>query len=751
MMSGEEPGKDSFGSASSLVSPAIASKKKPPPPPPAKKLANKVPAISPIQNGISCENAGSPQVESIPSSASTAGGPPKPAQEAKSTPTDTSSVVSSPMIIKIIKVRDSSAQTEPDREEKEKSSEPEDTAPTVNKDDASDTKTIDKETQADNDVEEVSNTAVGRIYTKDGKRLVVDESKWKPDGTVDLGLKFSVMVEKNGKSKERVFLSSKYLQKLFGRFCNRKYYPAASLQPDGMSFSEPYTPLFFHYEEMIAASEKPEQTEGFDPAQIQKALAGLRYWYEKWVLPSHETVREAIKRDSIGYNDLWAVFKPGDLLYGVDDFSQPRIYVIAATCYREGFDLTATEESVDDPMMSIFPMFESMFNTKKRFVVQAWHIDWDSSARHFIRKSAVFPIQGFGGTRRITELDHYPVQFYKGKDQDAIDELLSKVEVRGQAWKSTISTTSTSMHHDGPATEMSKDKSAVLKQQSDNNIHLNERVIADNDGWALFGSKAILPAPLMGFMDGFLGGSRKEAAIVVGGFDEAFASYDRHPPSKDFDTLQAQLCPSDLFCCSIRTMKWYRVTISNLRPIEWRREAIDSLVVDGKTKRLLRGLVEEHKKSRSQDEILSDFIPDKGCGLVIVLHGPPGVGKTLTAGKDVPDSALEFGTKHEYHRMHIRIYGEATVLDKHRRVVIGTEYRGQAGDYFRACFAVGRSPSDGRSRRSVRKTIIRKYAAERGRLRLSADVGVLSRNPLLDNEPSGNNGHRFPISRLVGN
>lgn len=88
-----------------------------------------------------------------------------------------------------------------------------------------------------------------------------------------------------------------------------------------------------------------------------------------------------------------------------------------------------------------------------------------------------------------------------------------------------------------------------------------------------------------------------EGSIVFGSFDDDHSSCDKHPLSEDFDQLQAWTCLSDLYCCAIRTMTWYRATVSNLTKIEWTREAMDSLVMDNMAnKTLLRGLVEEHKE-----------------------------------------------------------------------------------------------------------------------------------------------------------
>ena len=77
--------------------------------------------------------------------------------------------------------------------------------------------------------------------------------------------------------------------------------------------------------------------------------------------------------------------------------------------------------------------------------------------------------------------------------------------------------------------------------------------------------------------------------------------------------------------------------ISNLVSPE---EAFDDLVIDPAHKRLVQALVKTHARgahapgktfSKTQDEYQADIVRGKGRGLIILLHGPPGVGKTSTA------------------------------------------------------------------------------------------------------------------------
>jgi len=71
---------------------------------------------------------------------------------------------------------------------------------------------------------------------------------------------------------------------------------------------------------------------------------------------------------------------------------------------------------------------------------------------------------------------------------------------------------------------------------------------------------------------------------------------------------------------------WGMSHVNDIRDIKYQENAYDYLVLDSKKKNIVKGLVTSHGNSN-----LVDFIDKKGLGLVFLLYGPPGVGKTLTA------------------------------------------------------------------------------------------------------------------------
>lgn len=93
---------------------------------------------------------------------------------------------------------------------------------------------------------------------------------------------------------------------------------------------------------------------------------------------------------------------------------------------------------------------------------------------------------------------------------------------------------------------------------------------------------------------------------------------------------QRLVCPPRIFGFDVRQKLWAQLLVEPVREIdqEDKGQAFKKLVLASKTKELLKTLVLEHAKNQSP---LDDLIPGKGNGLIVLLHGPPGVGKTLTA------------------------------------------------------------------------------------------------------------------------
>lgn len=70
--------------------------------------------------------------------------------------------------------------------------------------------------------------------------------------------------------------------------------------------------------------------------------------------------------------------------------------------------------------------------------------------------------------------------------------------------------------------------------------------------------------------------------------------------------------------------------MSQLSDVVWNEEIFKSLVLEEDQRDLVHDLVQAHE-SNDSEQVFDDVVRGKGKGLIGLLTGPPGVGKTLTA------------------------------------------------------------------------------------------------------------------------
>ncbi|CAG8604684.1 314_t:CDS:10, partial [Scutellospora calospora] len=84
------------------------------------------------------------------------------------------------------------------------------------------------------------------------------------------------------------------------------------------------------------------------------------------------------------------------------------------------------------------------------------------------------------------------------------------------------------------------------------------------------------------------------------------------------------MCSPTFFGFSFFAKKWGQFYVDQVYEIEFDDDAFNELIMDANKKKIIKSLV--------NSEIIGlDLISGKGGGCIFLLHGPPGVGKTLTA------------------------------------------------------------------------------------------------------------------------
>ncbi|RXW14743.1 hypothetical protein EST38_g11107, partial [Candolleomyces aberdarensis] len=106
-------------------------------------------------------------------------------------------------------------------------------------------------------------------------------------------------------------------------------------------------------------------------------------------------------------------------------------------------------------------------------------------------------------------------------------------------------------------------------------------------------------------------------------------------PTVEYFLIPAKLTDEEYMLCnpillgfSFVAKRWGGFPLDRLTDVEWTSKPFDSLVLDPKRKELVHGMVNQHSKGTSD---FDDVVEGKGKGLIGLLCGPPGCGKTLTA------------------------------------------------------------------------------------------------------------------------
>jgi len=275
---------------------------------------------------------------------------------------------------------------------------------------------------------------IGRYVQRPGRdKELVDDTEWdRPsDPARDRGYAIVLDEEVNydffrneTNRKELLTLVSPALVEAFQTVV--KHFPGISLNSGKVTLTEPYAPLFFYHEELQKLADEDGNQE------LKDDLVWLTEFYCTRVKPAHDIIKQDQAHNTVIFDDLWALFRPGDLVYTLDDFGETAIHVLDATEYREG----------DQGLQDTYSI-----HRYPRFTADLWSITWDRATGLFQRIILTRSIKGYSDARPIAALPFYPLAHYPG-DQDALCAMLQK---RGRMWKKLVSEPASCKFYEGPA------------------------------------------------------------------------------------------------------------------------------------------------------------------------------------------------------------------------------------------------------------------------------------------------------------
>ncbi|KXJ90336.1 hypothetical protein Micbo1qcDRAFT_149249 [Microdochium bolleyi] len=364
------------------------------------------------------------------------------------------------------------------------------------------------------------------------------------------------------------------------------------------SFSAPFRPLYFCYDEIVA---KCSSLEAGDPLRPFMLLF-IKVLDEVFSDVRHK--KKSLQANGlVSYANAWSYFKRDAPIITQGPNCQFLCKVVD------------TEYRVTGPTNTLIIKAKALKFTGEAFV-------WTDSE---------LPVDRFAGNKPITELAHYPIEFHP--DPAAT---MRRMGARGRLVLDYQGLTY--CNYEGLAIFIEE------KKIERHNVH--GRILID----------------VVGFNKHHLAkGSREEAQLEsetnkpagddmideYGALDSTSTDATAEKPS---DNDVVRLSPEDqaknkaamlehpenlmymsplLQGFALKNKEWFSFFVEDIRPMVWNDKAYEHLVYSEQQKDLVLSFVENHKQDGKQE--INDVIVGKGQGLIILLSGPPGTGKTLMA------------------------------------------------------------------------------------------------------------------------
>lgn len=288
----------------------------------------------------------------------------------------------------------------------------------------------------------VERTGVTRFYKQSNEDFSTDEGIWQgplSSRPPPLDRPLSI-VRDNRTGKDVLTVRSPFLIDQIMEFVPRPEVLGITKKDHALSFPFPYSILFWYYDKIIETStQRADQHH-----QAASDIRALKVWYERWVLPGHNEIRNTIKGGYVTFEHLWALFAPDDIVYQLDSFKQPRLAIVVAVAYRESM--------FEDLGLSL--VMPGLKPKPGRLAIELWHQNYHATTGRFRRQSETLAIDTYTGSRRISDLSVYPLRYFDNGNQESIDGLRSALELRGKRWTEIICLSTTYLVHKGPATQL---------------------------------------------------------------------------------------------------------------------------------------------------------------------------------------------------------------------------------------------------------------------------------------------------------
>lgn len=364
-------------------------------------------------------------------------------------------------------------------------------------------------------------------------------------------------------------------------------YPGQSFLTSNVAVDfEPHCLYHYRTELMDKLETLPEESDG--ARHLQLLLNFMDEHFEETLADTKNYAEQGL----ISYDHLWTLFRPNVKIF-TRVRGQPRVYKLNSYAYNWG----------TCPHLSLAVQF----------------IDYDGDD-FGVRHTSV-SIPKFSGAQLITSLNAFPLS--RHPSALAISRALI---ARGKKWETINAAGQSFMEYKGVAIDT---ECPAHRYNIESRVMIDTATFHRIEADDAFSVNA-LPLTEAQKAKATLLANDPFVTSMTGG-DADILLVDREPLTDEQCMLATPICRGFSFTEKL----FLEFFVDLLNPIEWNESCFEQLVLPSSQKELVQALVAEHTqrsaKARGEKGSFDDIVKNKGLGLILVLHGPPGVGKTLTA------------------------------------------------------------------------------------------------------------------------
>ncbi|KAK0716388.1 hypothetical protein B0H67DRAFT_646018 [Lasiosphaeris hirsuta] len=381
-----------------------------------------------------------------------------------------------------------------------------------------------------------------------------------------------------------------------------EWYPDAA----PYTFFPPFKPLVHRWEVILKAF---TEAEAGDSQLVKDEIAHLRQVIEPLLSNHLSAMNKARETLVVSFESLWLFLAPGSVMVSSEQGNACALRLV----------------QVD------FTPHDSYNNQPGYWTLVLGQYDWNGSYCGLRRVEKT--IMEYKEDTLVTKHDVYPLEYAPGREKIE-QELLARgqkwAQLRGMHVKNVTGKKYVLVNVGGCMREIAKPVSG--------------RVIIDGYGY-FKGQNQVFPRLSRNILklekatDEDDGNDDSDSDSDDSDDDEETVDIDkvavtndsteRNEELNELTPIECILTPPRVRGFDLRTKEWCLFDVDDVKETTWDETPYEKLVLPGgeKEKELILGF----SKHRSSNKGFDDFVKQKGKGIIILLCGPPGVGKTLTA------------------------------------------------------------------------------------------------------------------------